>query len=96
VVKFKYPVWKFEPFFSIGPSFDLLLNKTSQFVNTDNFKKYDVSALYGVGVGYKISTHYYGFFEFLHQPWITDICSNSNVDVMNDTVKFNAGLLYLL
>ena len=83
VAKFKYPVWKLEPFFTIGPSFDL-------------FKKYEVSALYGVGVGYRINTHYYGFFEFLHQPGMTYLFSNSNVDWKNDVVKFNLCLLYLL
>jgi hypothetical protein len=94
--KFKYPFGKIEPFFTIGPSFDFLINKTSFMVDVDIFKKYEVSALYGIGVGYNIDGHFNCFFEFLHQPGISFIYSNSNVDVKNDVLKFNVGLLYQL
>jgi hypothetical protein len=95
--KFKYPMGKFDPFFSIGPSFDFLVNKSvSEIPPFDDFKKYEVSALYGVGVGYKIDRHLSCFFEFLHQPGISFIYSNSNVDVKNDVLKFNVGVLYQL
>jgi Outer membrane protein beta-barrel domain len=95
--KFKYPMGKFDPFFSIGPSFDFLVKKsTSEIPPFDDFKKYEVSALYGVGVGYKIGRHLNCFFEFLHQPGISFIYSNSNVDIKNDVLKFNVGLLYQL
>jgi hypothetical protein len=95
-VKFKYSIGKFVPFFSIGPSFDFLVNKSSFLLDVDIFKNYEVSALYGVGVGYKIDRHLSCFFEFLHQPGISFIYSNSNVDIKNDVLKFNVGLLYQL
>jgi hypothetical protein len=94
--KFKYPMGKFDPFFSIGPSFDFLINKTSFMVDADIFKKYEVSALYGIGVGYNIDQHFNCFFEFLHQPGISFIYSASTVEVKNDVLKFNVGLLYQL
>jgi hypothetical protein len=95
--KFKYPLGKFDPFFSIGPSFDFLVNKSvSEIPPLDDFKKYEVSALYGVGVGYEIDRHLNCFFEFLHQPGISFIYSASTVEVKNDVLKFNVGLLYQL
>jgi hypothetical protein len=103
--KTKFTIGRFEPFFTIGPCFDFLIHGSSEFYSTDNFKKYEVSALYGVGVGYNINARLQSFFEFLHQPGITPICSEllyspgggtSNLDIANDVLKFNVGILYRL
>jgi hypothetical protein len=93
--KFKYPLKKFEAFFSIGPSFDWVINKTSKLVNDDIFKNFEISALYGAGIGYSIKSHVQVFFEFLHQPSITHIYSGPQFDVTNDAMKFNIGVLVL-
>jgi hypothetical protein len=93
--KFKYPMGNFEPFLTIGPSFDFLVKKsTSEIPVIGDFNKYELSALYGVGVGYKIDSHFNCFFEFLHQPSLTFLYSNSNLDIRNQVLKFNVGLLY--
>jgi Outer membrane protein beta-barrel domain len=97
--KFKYPLGKFEPFLTLGPSFDFLVKKnTSEFspIGDANVNKYELSELYGVGVGYKIDSHFNCFFEFLHQPSLTYLYSNSNLDIRNQVLKFNVGMLYQL
>jgi hypothetical protein len=94
--KFKYPMGRFDLFCTMGPSFDLLINKSSYLVSIENFKNYELSALYGVGMGYKIDSHFNCFFEFLHQPSLTFLFSNSNLDIRNQVLKFNVGMLYQL
>jgi hypothetical protein len=47
-------------------------------------------------VGYKIDSHFNCFFEFLHQPSLTFLYSNSNLDIRNQVLKFNVGMLYQL
>jgi hypothetical protein len=95
--KFKYPMGKIEPFFTIGPSFDFLVKKsTSEIPIIVDANKSELSALYGVGVGYIINSHFNCFFEFLHQPSLTFLYSNSNLDIRNQVLKFNVGLLYQL
>jgi hypothetical protein len=96
---FKYPMGNFEPFFTIGPSFDFLVKKSTSEISPIgdvNVNKYELSALYGVGVGYKIDSHFNCFFEFLHQPSLTFLYSNSNLDIRNQVLKFNVGMLYQL
>ncbi|MGB7569161.1 MAG: hypothetical protein WBM07_14975 [Chitinivibrionales bacterium] len=95
--KFKYKIGFIEPFFTIGPSFDFETRRTfSEIPPITDFKKFDFSTPYGIGVGMSINPHLYGFFEFLHQPSIIPIYSNSNLDITNDGVKFNIGLMYVL
>jgi len=95
--KFKYPMGNFEPFFTIGPSFDFLVKKsTSEIPPIGDVNKYELSALYGIGVGYKINLHFYEYFEFLHQPSLMYLYSNSNLDIRNQVLKFNVGMLYQL
>ena len=87
----------FEPFFTIGPSFDFLVKKsTSEIPPIGDVNKYELSALYGIGVGYKINLHFYEYFEFLHQPSLMYLYSNSNLDIRNQVLKFNVGMLYQL
>jgi hypothetical protein len=95
--KFKYKIGFIEPFFTIGPSFDFeIMRSFSDFAPMYDFKNFDVSTPYGIGVGMIINSHLYGFFEFLHQPSIVPIFRNSNLDITNDEVKFNIGLMYVL
>jgi hypothetical protein len=105
VARFKWQLWRLEPFVKIGPSVDLLLARSSQLLGEteDDFSGYDVSVLYGAGLGFELAGPLSVYAEFLHQPSLIPVLDEdhrasggSTVKVKNDLMRIDVGLLLAL
>jgi hypothetical protein len=97
-IKAKIRIRGIEPFVTIGASFDYMISKKNEYLGNviNEFKATDIAALYGIGIGVYFTKNLQGFFEFLHEPSVVAIFSNSFVNVKNDLMKFNLGIMYCL
>lgn len=97
-IKGKIKLSRIEPFVSLGPSMDFMVNRKSAYLENmiNNFQTIDISVSYGIGVGYYFNNNLQGFAEFLHKPSLINIYSNPNLKIKNDLMKINVGILYIL
>jgi len=97
-IKLKYDFGVFVPFIIVGPSLDVQVAKKDSNLGyvLENFKKYEISLPFGVGVGYKLNRKFKIDVNVQYQPSVTDAFENDHVTITNFLFKYNIGVQLLL